>query len=140
MKRFLTILLLFVGIAASAKKPDVKALDVATAGFNKALTDRDTVMLKELLRDELQYGHSNGWVQTKRELMDDLYNGKLTYKAINAKEETRIIEKNIAAVRSWAEVECVMDGKPLTVKLKVLQIWVWKHGKWEMFARQSAKI
>ncbi len=140
MRYLVTILLLFVSISIFAQKPDTKALDKAIADFDKALINRDSVALNHLLSNDLFYGHSNGWVETKKELIADLFNGKLIYKTINAKEEHRTIESNSTAVRSYAEIDCVMDGKPLSFKLKVLQVWTWKNKHWELFARQSVKM
>ena len=139
MKYLVTILLLFVSIGTFAQKPDIKVLDKAIADFDKALINKDSAALKHLLGNDLTYGHSNGWVQTKKEIIADLFNGKLIYKTISAKEENRTIDGNSAAVRSVADIDCVMDGKPLSFKLKVLQVWIWKNKHWELFARQSVK-
>jgi ketosteroid isomerase-like protein len=140
MRYIIFILLLFVSIGLYAQKPDLKVMDRAIADFDKALLNKDSVALNHLLSNNLFYGHSNGWVETKKELIADLFNGKLVYKTINPKEEQRTLEGNTAAVRSYAEIDCVMDGKPLSFKLKVLQVWIWKNKHWELFARQSVKI
>ena len=136
---------MFAGVSVFAQKVDNKAiakaeLDKAINDFDKALIARDSVSLKHLLSDDLLYGHSNGWIENKKELIADLYNGKLIYKTISPKRENLITEGNTVAVRSYAEIDCVMDGKPLSFKLKVLQVWLWKNKHWELFARQSVKI
>lgn len=115
-------------------------LDQAISNFDKALIGRDSVALNELLYNGIAYGHSNGWVETKKELIADLYNGKLIYKTIKPVIEQKTIEGTSVAVRSYAEIDCVMDGKPMSFKLKVLQVWVNKNSKWQLFARQSVKI
>ncbi len=140
MRYLVTILFLFVSVTLFAQMPDSKALDNAIADFDKALINTDSVALKRLLSNDLLYGHSNGWVETKKELITDLFNGKLMYVTISPKIENKTIEGNSAAVRSYAEIDCVMDGKPMSFKLKVLQVWVWKNKKWELFARQSVKV
>lgn len=140
MRNILTILFLFTSLSLFAQKQEAKALDKAIADFDKALISRDSVALKTLLSNDIYYGHSNGWIETKKELIEDLYNGKLIYKTIVPKIEHMQIEGNSAAVRSYAEIDCVMDGTPMSFKLKVLQMWVWKNGHWELFARQSVKI
>jgi len=140
MRVIATILLLLIGCNLFAQKADNKSLDKSIADFDKALLSKDSASLNGLLSNDLFYGHSNGWVETKKELIADLFNGKLVYKTITPKEEHRTIEGNTAAVRSYAEIDCVMDGKPLSFKLKVLQVWMWKNKHWELFARQSVKI
>jgi hypothetical protein len=69
-----------------------------------------------------------------------LFNGKLNYKSISPADEQMVIEGNTASVRMNTVVDIVMEGKPLTLKLKVLQVWIWKNKHWELFARQSVKI
>ncbi|MCW3121371.1 MAG: hypothetical protein JWQ38_863 [Flavipsychrobacter sp.] len=140
MKALVTILFLFVSGSLFAQKADTKGLDKAIGDFDKALIARDSVALKRLLSDNILYGHSNGWIETKKELIADLYNGKLTYTSITPKIDSKTTEGNTVAVRSYAEIDCVMDGKPLSFKLKVLQVWAKKNGNWELFARQSVKM
>jgi hypothetical protein len=108
--------------------------------FDKALIAGDTVRLNELLDDEIGYGHSNGWIQTKRDLINDLYNGKLTYTKISTSDEKLVVKDKNASMRMTAEVDIVLNGSPLQFKLKVLQVWVKKKKHWVLFARQSVKV
>lgn len=140
MRWLLTITFFFYSCSLFARKADTQTLETTIAAFNKALVNKDSAALKQLMSDKLAYGHSNGWIQTKKEVISDLYNGKLTYKAINPADAQLTMEGNTVAARMNAEVEIVMDGKPLQLKLKILQIWIWKNRHWELFARQSVKI
>ena len=140
MRYFFSILLVCFSILASGQKPDSKTLGTAVSDFDKALVNRDSAILKRLLSDDMSYGHSNGWIQMKKDVIGDLYNGKLTYKAINLKSQNVNMEGNTAAVRMNTEVDVLMDGKPLQLKLNVLQVWVWKDKHWQLFARQSVKV
>ncbi len=140
MKYLLTILLLTINTAIFAQQPDYGALNHAIVDFDKALELRDSVALKWLLSDKVSYGHSNGWIETKKEVITDLYNGKLIYKKIAATTPEIKTEGTVAAARSVAEIDAVMDGKLMSFKLKVLQVWVWEGGHWALFARQSVSM
>ena len=140
MRCLLTILLLFISIGVFAQKVGTKALDKAVVEFDKALLNSDSVSLNRLLSNDVSYGHSNGWIQTKKDVVQDLFSGKLNYKSISPADEQIKIEGNTASVRMNIAVDIVMEGKPLTLKLKVLQVWIWKNKHWELFARQSVKI
>ena len=140
MRVIITGLFLCLSFGLSAQKPDMKKLDKAVNDFDKALLKKDSLELKRLLNEQLVYGHSNGWMQTKKEVIADLYNGKLTYRKIAPGNEQIKIDGVTAAVREEAEVEVEMEGKPISLKLKVLQVWVWGKGSWELFARQSIKM
>ena len=139
MKRILFVWMLLMGFNALAKKPDAKRLNEAIAAFDQALINRDSVALKELLNEKVKYGHSNGWIENKKEVIADLYNGTLTYKKINTTVPDIVIAGNTAAVRTNAEIDAAMTGTAMSFKLKVLQVWVWKGKHWTLLARQSVK-
>jgi hypothetical protein len=138
--KYLFTILLFISTGTFAQ--DMAALDGASDRFDKALLNKDSVALKQLVSDKIAYGHSNGWIESKRELIDDLYNGIITYKKISkADNDTKVtFEGNTASIRSNVDIDAVMEGKLLSFKLKVLQVWVWKNKHWELFARQSVKM
>lgn len=138
MKCLVTILLLFISIGGFAQKQ--KDLETSVTDLDKALVNKDSVMLKSLLSDELSYGHSNGWIESKREVIQDLFNGKLTYKQINKQSQVVNVVGKVAAVRVVIDVDVEMNGKAIQLKLSVLQVWVWENKHWVLFARQSTKI
>ncbi len=140
MKPVLTILLLCLGCASFAQQPDYAALNHAIADFDKALESRDSLALKWLLNDKISYGHSNGWIENKKEVVADLFNGKLVYKKIVATKPEISTSGNVAAARSIADIDAALDGKMMSFKLKVLQVWTWDDGHWTLFARQSVPV
>lgn len=135
-----------------------------TEKFNKALVEKDTVLLKKLLHDNVVYGHSNGWVQSKAEVISDLFNGKLSYSSItwnveDARKHYDSLSKkgiiscgNVAAtaylsstsktriLHSKLNYNVVYEGKALEIKLAVMFVWKKEKGKWKLLARQSTKI
>lgn len=139
MKRVLFLCLLLTSVNALAKKGDAKSLNRTIAAFDKALVEKDSVTLKLLLNEQVKYGHSNGWIENKKEVIADLYNGTLTYKKINTTVPDIVIAGNTAAVRTNVEIEAEMTGTAMSFKLKVLQVWIWKGKHWTLLARQSVK-
>ena len=139
MRLIIYILLLFVNTGAFAQGPDVKGLGHSVADLDKALIGKDSVALKWVLSDDVSYGHSNGWVETKREMISDLFNGKLSYNRIVPSKPEIVTNGSVASVRMVADIDVMMEGKPMSFKLKVLQVWVWDNEHWRLFARQSVK-
>jgi hypothetical protein len=139
MRYGLTLLLLSFSLCVFAQADSV-SLKKAVADFNKALIAKDSLMLKKLVHDNITYGHSNGWIQSKHDLIDDLYNGKLVYNVIDQYFDGIVMEGNTAAVREVANINIEKEGKPLQFKLKVLQVWVYKKKSWQLLSRQSVKI
>src|SRR5438045_6531172 len=53
-----------------------------TASLKNALLNKDSVALSNLISDEVSYGHTNGIIQTKKELIRAVMSGEQTYKSI----------------------------------------------------------
>jgi ketosteroid isomerase-like protein len=140
MKVLIALMLVFYGSASFAQQPDYAALNHAITDFDKALESRDSLALKWLLNDKISYGHSNGWIENKKEVVADLFNGKLIYKKIVATKPEVTTSGNVAAARSIADIDAALDGKLMSFKLKVLQVWTWEDGHWTLFARQSVPV
>lgn len=142
MRRIYILLLLALICGVSAIAQDAKSLGIAMTNIDKALVAKDSAALKQLLNKSLTYGHSNGWIETRADVINDLYNGKLTYKSITprAQNASLNIEGATASVRYLADLDVVYGGKPMQLQLHVLQVWVWVDNHWELFARQSVKM
>ncbi len=115
-------------------------LEKAVAIFYKALVAKDTAALKEICDDKIVYGHSNGWNQNKKQLVDDLYNGKLNYNVIERSGTEVVIDKNTGCVREKIDVKIVMGDEALNFNLYALTVWVYKKGKWKLLSRQAIKL
>ena len=112
MKIFLSIISFLLVSVVNAQTSFLKD---AAVKLDKALIIKDTVTLKQLLNNEVSYGHSNGWVQSKNDIIKDLYNGKLVYKKIDHKNIKWTAGPDWATTRSTDEIEYILDGKPATL-------------------------
>jgi hypothetical protein len=115
-------------------------LKEAVVKLDKALIAKDTLVLKQLLNKDLTYGHSNGWVETKSDVINDLISGKLVYYSIDSKEVKWILSNNIATMRNTSFIKYENDGKPGELSLHVLQVWLKTNKGWQLLARQSTKL
>ncbi|MEI8278529.1 MAG: nuclear transport factor 2 family protein [Bacteroidota bacterium] len=140
MRYLVTLLLLCISLGVQAQKANSEEVMKAVHSFNKALTYRDSNTLKKILHPDLEYGHSNGWIQTKRDVIDDMYNGKLVYKNMSSGKETVTIDQNVACVRMRSDVSVKMNGKEMDFSLAVLQVWIKKNNEWLMLSRQGTKV
>lgn len=50
-----------------------------------------------------------------------------------------VLAGNDTIVRHVAAVEAEVDGKPVSAKIGVLQVWVRHDGRWKLLARQAFK-
>jgi len=131
------ILMFFIYSSAFAQG---SSLERSVTGLTTALLEKDTVLLKQLLHEKVSYGHSNGWIETKQEVIKDLYNGKLVYNSIVEKLLDIKTEGNIATVRTEAEIDVTVSGTRIQLKLHIFQAWIKEKNEWKLFGRQSAKI
>lgn len=138
----ITILLFFVYSECFAQR-DAENVKFASEAFNKALIAKDSNALKKILHPQLSYGHSNAWIETKQELIDDLYNGTITYnKVTTEKIEVMMIAKKLATVRADVMIDADFESyKGLVFHLHVLQTWKWQNMMgWQLVNRQSVSI
>jgi hypothetical protein len=136
MRFFLTIILFFISWIAIAQKDEQKVLHQMKQ-FHEALV-KDKLLVPQYLDDSLTYGHSNGWIETKNDLINNLGN-KITYKSIKEDSVNVVVNHKIAHARFVALIEATMDGKPNQFRLKVMEVWVKQKKQWKLFARQAIR-
>lgn len=137
MKIQITIVLLLISSFTFAQSSFLKE---AALKLDKALIAKDTVVLKQLLHKDLSYGHSNGWVETKVDVIIDLAGGKLAYDKIENEDVKWTVIKDVATVRSTAQIAYRLNNKPGELKLHVLQVWLKTNKGWQLLSRQGAKL
>lgn len=107
--------------------------------FHKALVDGNTISVNQQTDKMLSYGHSNGWIQNKNEVINDLKSGHLDYLAFTEDSVVVNINGNLASARFIGGVEASMDGVKASYKLRVLEVWTKKSNRWLLFARQAIR-
>ena len=138
MKGKLTILLLFISLFVNAQTDEEK-LTVTLKEFHQALVKKNTVGINQQTDKALSYGHSNGWIETKADMMKNLETGYMNYN--NYKEDSIVITMNgaMANVRFVADISATFNGNAGNYHLKVLEVWIRKGKRWLLFARQAVR-
>ena len=141
MKTFLVIACLIISVCSFGQQNDKQFLVATMTAFHQALVSGDTGMLKKMSDKGLSYGHSNGWIQDKKELVNDLKTGLITYQRYDDDSVTVTMNESntMANVRFVADIDATMKGNTYTFHLKVLEVWVRKTKNWMLFARQAVK-
>jgi len=140
--RFFLTIFLFFGTTVAVAQIDSVSLKEAVSNLDKALINKDEKTLTRLLNEEVSYGHSNGWVQNKAEIINDLKSGKLAYTKIENESVTiATINKQWATVRTNTDAEGkAPNGNAFQLKLHVLEVWLKTKNGWELIARQGTKL
>ena len=140
MKILFTILFLAFGCTTFAQSSDEIKLIQTVKEFHQALVKKNIVSINQQTDKALSYGHSNGWVENKTELMKDLETGLISYQKFSEDSVTVSLNGLMANVRFVANVKATMKAVTNTYRLKVLEVWVKKGNRWVLFARQAIKI
>src|SRR5688572_950654 len=136
MKIRLLIILFFASMLASAQKKEAEVLD-RMKRFHQLLVE-DRFYIDQYVDDSLSYGHSNGWVENKKEFYANL-GEKIVYHSFKEDSMQVSVNKNMAHARFVADIDATLNGKRTVFHLKVLEVWVRSGKSWKLFARQAIK-
>ncbi len=138
----LIFFIFFVGIISSvfAQQSEQQKLTTTIKEFHQALVKKNTVSINQQTDKALSYGHSNGLVETKSEMIKNLETGYISYKSIKEDSLQITINENLANARFVGDYEVSLNGGSTVVyHLKVLEVWVKKGKRWLLFARQAIR-
>ena len=149
MKKLVTIILLmcftFSLIAQNEKNQNDNAakektiLQLHESKFNW-LVNKQYDSLKIILDENLVYIHSNGWTESKNEIITDLKSGKLNYLGVKVTESKARIFKGTGIVTGKGTFNVVMDGKPIELQLMYTEVYIEKKKGWKLISRHANKI
>ena len=141
MRRYVFGFLILFVVNGSFAQVDSVGLKDAMQQLDKALLQKDETVLKSILHKDLGFGHSNGWIQTKTDILNDFTSGKLTYnKFENNSSAIVTISKKYATVKTNTNAEGSVNGTAFKLTLHIMQFWIKTKKGWQLIARQSAKL
>ena len=142
MFRLSTLLvLLFLGTPPVFAGSPVEQVRRADAARVMATIAADADRLEPLLSERLSYGHADGRVQTKADLLDALRSSRLRYETYDY-EELQITPINDEAATMSGLVRLVASAgeQRVAFRLRFLGIWRREAGGWRLFAYQSTQL
>ena len=135
MKHLLVILLMATSWNAAAQ-----SVEASVEKMRQLLITPEKTGLDALAHPLLSYGHSGGKIENKAEFIDQLLSGRSDFRKIDLSEQTVDVAGSTAIVRHILEAETFDGGKPGTVKLKILLVWVKENKDWKLLARQAVRV
>ena len=140
MKKLLFGSLVLFLFNSSFAQIDSIGLKNAMQQLDKALLQKDETVLRSVLHDDLSFGHSNGWIQSKNDILSDFASGKLTYNKFENNSSSIVkISKEYATVKTNTNAEGEVNGTAFKLTLHIMQFWIRTKKGWQLIARQSAK-
>lgn len=135
MQKIYLFLLMLPIFAVAQTKP----IDAQQLRFN-AMTQMDTVQLEKILHEDLQYAHSNGLIESKKDFIQSVALQKIKYEKIEPIESK--VEKygKTAIITGFCKVNGKFNNIAFEVKLRYLSVYRKKNGRWLLKSWQSLKI
>jgi hypothetical protein len=138
LKQTFTILSLLIALLVNAQTEQENVIR-AMKELHKAMVDKNFTAINQQTDKALSYGHSNGWIETKEEIVKHIDSGLVIYNSIIEDSLSIVMDSNLATVRFIGDYDVTMNGVTGLYHIRVLEIWVKKGKQWLLFARQAIK-
>jgi len=143
MKKNLLVLFLLISLPFfSQTKKDKIAHHIIALHQKKfdLMISKQFDSLSLILDADLKYIHSNGWVESKEDLLANLKSDKLVYKKVLVSETKVTLTNHVAIVSGKGLFSVVLDNQTLEIPLMYSEIYVKKRGKWLLLHRHANKL
>src|SRR5438128_9705838 len=125
MRLFFLIALAFVTTVLLAQGEEAK-LTMTIKEFHQSLVNKNVTSINQQTDKALSYGHSNGWVETKTDMIKDLETGYIVYHSYKEDSLNIKMDGTMANARFVADISATLRGNTTNFHLKVLEVWVKK--------------
>ncbi|RFC41501.1 MAG: protein of unknown function (DUF4440) [Verrucomicrobia bacterium] len=142
MRRLLPTLALLLLIAlplrAQSLEEEVRVADTARV-LSTLRGDADR--LGRLLSDSLVYGHLNGGVQSKADLLSAVRGNRIKYEAYDYLDMkiTRVSDE-VAVITGRAHLKASAGPEHVDYTVRFLAVWRRESGDWHLYAYQSTRV
>ncbi|MBX2961866.1 MAG: nuclear transport factor 2 family protein [Cyclobacteriaceae bacterium] len=96
--------------------------------------------LEMMLDERVKYTHSNGWTESKPELLDNLKSSRLVYKNVQVDEATVRLYKNTAIVTGTGKFSGINNGNAFDLGLRYTEVYVLNKKKWLLASRHANRL
>lgn len=143
MRRSFALLLLCslanFAIAQAPSREEQFILDLSKKKFDWII-NRQYDSLTKFLDDRIQFVHSNGWIQSKKDVLDDLHSGKLNYQKVTIREASARLYTSSAIVLGLGTFEGINDGKPFSLELRYTEVYINTGNQWKLASRHANRM
>jgi len=138
MKITTGFLLLFFNVQLLVAQSTIS--DSEDMRFN-AQVEKDTVLLRRILSDDLVYIHSNALEETKSDFLHSISTGNITYNSMQPEPGRAIRNYGKTGISNGiVQVKGLIQGKPFEVRLRYTAVYVKQKKTWRLVSWQSTKI
>lgn len=140
MKKLLVLwLVLTLTQAAAQTREEREVLTLSRKKFGW-LIRLQADSLSGILDEKVQYIHSNGWIQTKKEVLEDMRSGKLVYQNVTVKEDQVRVYGKTAIVTGLGTFEGINNGTAFKLDLRYTEVYLSAKSGWMLLSRHSNRM
>jgi Domain of unknown function (DUF4440) len=145
MKTILSLMLFFIcSVSLAQKQADESATEQYILRLHEKkfqwMVKKQLDSLKNSLDERVVYVHSNGWVQNKKEMIDDLKSGKLIMNSVTVTEAKARVYKGAVIVNGKGKFDVMIDGKPVVIDLLYTEVYVKRKDGWLLVTRHANRL
>ena len=126
--------------SAIAQAADEAAVAQAIEILRRGQFEADRAKLEQVMTPQISYGHSDGRVENREQLINGTLNRKQVVKSLTYPDLKVTLVGNAAIVRHIYLSESELDGKQSTTRIGAIQLWQKQDGGWKMIARQGFRL
>lgn len=140
MKNLLMIMLLIVCANAYCQTEAEKVNRLHKQKFGW-LISKNYDSLNWVMDETVKFIHSNGWMQTKEDVISDLKSEKLNYTSVVVQESSVTLFKNSAVVVGKGNFKGLMpDKSEFNINLLYTEVYIKSKKHWKLVSRHACKI
>lgn len=143
MKKNISLSIVFfcltVSSLAQGGKTEELILNLSKKKFDWMVAKRYD-SLEAALDDRLKYIHSNGWAQSKKEVMDDFTSGKLAFQEIKVAESFVRLYDKTAIVTGKGKFSGLVSGNSFAMELAYTEVYIKRKKDWLLASRHANRM
>ena len=140
MRRVFLLGVLCCAVLPAADTAAEKEVRAAMEAWRQARIHHDRAALEKLYAPELEYVHSNAKVESRKEAIDTIANGKERVDTCEFQNMTVRTYGNTAVARARLLLRTTADGQTTTLDMLSLHVWVRNPSGWQLVARQTTRL
>jgi hypothetical protein len=140
MRSILICLSVFFSFSIIAQNKVQRQLESLERQRFEAMTKKDAAFLQNVLDDGLTYTHSNGFVENKTQHIDNIKSGFIEYRSMQPESANIQVFKKTAVINGFVKVGGVYKDAEFNIRLRYMDVYIKKRGKWKLAAWQSVKV
>lgn len=125
-------------LSASDVRTDREVLS-AVNSFKQAVVAKDRPALERLLHPDLTYGHTDGHLETKAQVLDRVTDPKVNYSAIDVSDAAVRVYGQVALVTAKLAFHIKANGAESVADLTALDVWIKGPKGWQLAGRQLTR-